>query len=352
MRHGLKAEKAVRQPIEGPANWTAESIFASPQWIHELNAAELDEINAAVDHARRNGCTIATLEAKDFPLPTLGKVVAEARLLLEDGPGLYLLRGIPAEGFAKDDLRFIYWGIGKHLGTAVPQSADGDVLGDVRNIGLDRIYTSNKKGHFHCDLSDVVGLFVLRPAKSGGLTQVASSVAVHNEILRTRPDLLEVLYQPFHWSWLGMQPAGRDRSFSQPIFTEWRGKFSCSFIPALIRMAQAFPEVPRLTPAQVEAMALIEAISENERFHFAMRFEPGDLQFLNNHVCIHGRTAFDDFDELDRRRHLLRLWLAMPNSRELSPARGEYWDTRSGALRGGFGHGSKPIFETTGELQS
>ena len=99
-------------------------------------------------------------------------------------------------------------------------------------------------------------------------------------------------------------------------------------------------------------MRLIETTAEDERFHFAERFEPGDVQLLNNHVCVHGRTAFEDWDEPDHRRHLLRLWLSMPNSRALAADRAEYWDTTPGSVRAGFGRGRPPIFETTGEMQT
>jgi hypothetical protein len=35
---------------------------------------------------------------------------------------------------------------------------------------------------------------------------------------------------------------------------------------------------------------------------------------------LHDRTAFEDWPEPERRRHLLRLWLACPGARELPPA--------------------------------
>lgn len=341
----------MRAPVTGPAAWTARELQSSTAWIHRFTAADIAEITAALQAAKVRGKTIATVEAADFPLPTLASRLATAREVLETGPGAYLFRGVPVAELPKDDLRFIYWALGKHLGIAVSQSADGDVLGDARNIGLDRIYTSNRKGGFHCDSCDVVGLFVLRAAKAGGQTLTASSAALHNEILATRPDLLEALYQKLPWSWLGTQAAGQPPYFHQPIFSSWNGKFSCIYIPALIRMTQKMPGAAQLTPTQIEAMAMLERLCEDGRFNIAMNFEPGDIQFLNNHICIHGRTAFEDWDEPDRRRHLLRLWLAMPNSRALSPDRGEYWDVAPGAVRGGIARGRPPIFETTGEEQ-
>ncbi len=339
-------------PVTGLAVWTAEELRASPAWIHRFTAAEIAELMAALRTAKARGKSIATVEAADFPLPTVAPRLAVARETLETGTGTYLFRGMPVTNLPQADLRFIYWALGKHLGTAVSQSADGDVLGDVRNIGLDRIYTSNRRGGYHCDSCDVVGLFVLRAAKTGGLTLIASSGAVHNEMLATRPDLVAALYEMLPWSWLGTQAAGEQPYFRQPIFSMWRGKFSCIYIPGLIRMTQKMPGAPKLESRHVEGMALLEHLCEDDRFQLAMRFEPGDIQFLNNHVCLHDRTAFEDWDDPDRRRHLLRLWLSVPNSRDLGPERAEYWDLAPGAVRGGFARHRPPIFETTGEEQS
>jgi alpha-ketoglutarate-dependent taurine dioxygenase len=39
------------------------------------------------------------------------------------------------------------------------------------------------------------------------------------------------------------------------------------------------------------------------------RFEPGQIQLVNNRQIGHRRTAFRDWPEPDRKRHLVRLWL-------------------------------------------
>ena len=46
---------------------------------------------------------------------------------------------------------------------------------------------------------------------------------------------------------------------------------------------------------------------------------PGEMYFLNNYTILHARTAFDDHEEEDRRRHLLRLWLEVPGMRPIHP---------------------------------
>ncbi len=59
------------------------------------------------------------------------------------------------------------------------------------------------------------------------------------------------------------------------------------------------------------------------RVRLDMAFEPGDMQFLLNHSILHARTAYEDWPEPERRRHLLRLWLACADG----PALPDYMTT-------------------------
>jgi hypothetical protein len=348
----------MHSPIDSPADWRGPDLICSTEWIHQLTPIEVAEIDAALKFARARGSTLATLTREDFPLPTVAKLLARARDELEDGRGLYLIRGFPSESYGKDDLRLIYWGLGKHIGTAVSQSSQGDLLGDVRNFHIDlaapqgRGYKTNQKLSFHCDSCDVVGLFVLRTAKSGGMSKICSALAVHNEIARTRPDLLEILYQHFFWSWQTQEPPGALPYYPQPVYSVCEGKFSSRLVRQHIMSAQRFPEVPRLTAQQIEALDLIDSLTAREDIHFSMMFQPGDLQLLNNHLMFHARTAFEDYGEHDRRRHLLRMWLSVPNSRRLSPVMGTiYRDQSPGAVRGGFpSRTGTHSYETVGNL--
>ena len=340
--------------ITGPADWRGPDLVKSTAWVHDWSKHEIAEIERAFATVRERGKTLETLTAADFPLPTVSGLFATARAQLENGCGLQLFRGFPNERYTKDELRLIYWGMGKHLGTARSQSRVGDLLGDVMNFGVitesagGRGYQSNQRLNFHTDSCDVTGLFVLHVAKEGGLSKLASSVAVRNKIARRRPDLLEVLYQPFYWSWNKQEPPGEKPYYQQPIFSEYEGYFSCRYIDGQIKNAQAFPEVPRFTAAQIEARALIDELANSKEFNFSMMFQPGDLQLVNNHTCFHARTAFEDWPEKERHRHLLRMWLAMPNSRPLSPLMSTiYQDQHAGAVRGGFpSRTGKHVFNT------
>ena len=162
---------------------------------------------------------------------------------------------------------------------------------------------------FHTDGSDIVGLLCLATAMSGGESRIASSLGVYNEILRQRPDLLDVLYEPMCWDRNGEQSEGEDPFFALSVFNDVAGAPRVFYIGWYIRDAQRHPQAPRLTRDQIAALELIESIANDPKMYLEMHFEPGDIQFLANAKILHSREAYEDSLEPDRRRHLLRLWL-------------------------------------------
>lgn len=328
---------------DGRADWRPRDMADTAGWTHVLSGREVDALESALAGLEAAGTGLDAITPANFPLPALKPLFERIQDELETGRGLFLLRGLPVERHSKQDMRAMYVGLCRHLGTTMSQSPGNDHIGDVRNLNVDvnsprgRAYTSNQKLTFHSDQADVVTLLVLRTAKSGGLTRLASALAIRNEIARTRPDLLEVLHQPFPWSWQEQQPPGEGPWYLQPMYTERDGRFSSYYIRTHITSSQRYPDAPRLTALQVEALDAVDALSASEEFHFSSMFQPGDMQLLNNHVILHSRTAFEDHDEMDRRRHLLRVWLSVPNSRPLSPAMHPLFrDQLPGAVRGGY----------------
>jgi len=334
----------MREVIDDPADWRAEDMIDQSEWVFPLSSRHIAQIDKALKAVNQAGIGIDQITKENFPLENCADLIDAIHHRMEEGRGLVVVRGFPALEYEKQDLRLIYWGLGKHIGTAVSQSSKGDLLGDVRDFGQNP-YTSKGRGYmsriglgFHTDTADVVALMVLRPAKSGGLSMICSSLAIRNELARTRPDLLEVLYEPLYWSWKGQQGEGELPYYRAPVFSEHNGKFSCRHVITHVIAAQEdFPNIPRLTKIQKEALATVDKMAESPEFHFSMMFEPGDMQFLNNHVTMHARTEFEDFEEEDRKRHLLRMWLSVPNSRELDRGPDAIYETSdAGSIRGGF----------------
>ena len=302
--------------MTSPAAWTAADVAEPSGWTVVLSDAERAEIVAATDVARSSGATVATVDRDGFPLPTLGVRAVEWSRSLADGRGFLLLRRFPIDLLDEEGTELAYVGLGSHLGTPVGQDRDATLLGHVRDEGVERtdpsvrLYRTRARQDFHTDGADLVGLLCLHRAHSGGESRIASSAAVLNEVLTRRPDLLDVLYEPFHWDRNDEQSPGEDPYFTLSAITDVDGVPRVFYIGWYIRDAQRHPEVPRLTAAQVEAMELVEAIANDPAFHVEMDFQPGDVQLLNNARILHAREAYEDDPDPAERRHLLRLWLA------------------------------------------
>ena len=115
------------------------------------------------------------------------------------------------------------------------------------------------------------------------------------------------------------------------------GQFAARYIRNHIRSGQARDDVPRLTERDHRALDIIQTLAETDRFRFDMVLQPGDMQWVNNHVLIHSRTQFEDFEEPERKRHLLRLWLSIPGARPLCEGlRDAYKTVETNTVRGGF----------------
>jgi Taurine catabolism dioxygenase TauD, TfdA family len=348
---------ATPAPIVGPCAWRGEEMAGSSRWIRTLDAAAIAEIDAALGRARSAGVPWHQTTRERFPLPGLAPMLAEVARELEDGGGLVTLRGLPVERYGPDELRQLWFGIGSHLGRPVFQNRRGELMREIRDEGqavgerYGQIPASHGPGvvlssyartlsngplRYHTDRCDVVGLLCARQARTGGISKLASSVAVHNEMLRRRPDLVAVLYQDVYRSRFGEEADRHEAVYPLPIFGVRDGKFTSHYSLTFIEVAQMVPGVPPLSAAQREAIDLLMALADE--LSFAMRFEPGDMQLVNNHVIYHARTAFEDDAGSGQVRLLYRLWLSMPNSRALPPGHEILWgSTEAGALRGGIG---------------
>jgi hypothetical protein len=302
--------------LETGCEWRAEDVRDAAQWTEQLSAAELAELEAAILHARDKSSDFLDLGKADFPLPTLGPRLRAIETELMDGRGFVLIRGLPRERWTNDEMCLAYWGIGAHLGKPWPQNAKGHVLGDVTDQGKqpgDPTARGNELGQigldYHCDGSDLVGLLCLQTGVEGGLSAVCNSVALHNRLVRERPELAAELYQPQPYDYRGEQPAGKPGWYSMPVFTHHGARLFVRLIRPYILASQRHPEAPRLTDRAIEALTWMQEMAEGGGYAVTMDFRPGDMQFINNYHVLHGRTPYRDDRAAGRVRHLKRLWL-------------------------------------------
>ena len=304
-----------RMSVRSARAWRATDVADPRPWTFSLTADQRNGIVTAAVRADDNGMTPATVQRDTFDLPTLRSNVDSWIEALSAGRGFVLIKRFPIDLLTPEQTELAYVGLGLQLGVPVGQDASGTLLGHVRDEGVARsdptvrLYKTNSRQDFLTDGSDIVGLLCLEQSRTGGESRIASSLAVYNELLATRPDLLEVLYEPMSWDRNGEESPGEDPYFVLPVIHDIDGIPRMFFIGWYIRDAQRHPEVPRLTARQLEALDAIESISNNPEFHVEMAFEPGDIQLLSNAWILHARAAYEDHTEPDRRRHLLRLWL-------------------------------------------
>ncbi|MEY9840242.1 TauD/TfdA family dioxygenase [Streptacidiphilus sp. EB103A] len=297
----------------GTGDWRGDEVVDSDTWRISLGSAHRAELCAAVAAVETLGLELVDFSREDFPLPTLGPVLHSLVGELMDGRGFVLLQGAPVAGLSERQCDILALGIGRHFGRTAPQK-DGRHVQHVRDVGVDpsgstsRSYQHSGPLGYHADPNDIVALLCVRPAQSGGLSRIVSSVAVHNEIVATRPDLAEVLYQPW---WRDLRAGDGPDSFHQsPVYTvDTAGRLTTDYGPDYMRSALRGAHVPPFSTRQLEAMDLLDRLNSDPRFQLDMDLCAGDMQFLNNHVTLHSRTRYVDHPDPERRRDLIRIWL-------------------------------------------
>jgi hypothetical protein len=342
----------MMSPLTGRVAWTGTELEQSGDWLRQLDDAQREELAAGVARLQARNVPFAAVTRDNFPLPRTRDLLADIAEELENGRGAVRLRGLDVARYDDAGLRLLFWGIGRHLGTALYQNAAGETIGEVRDesrlaaptyetVTAGKVASSRSRTRgtgplrWHTDRCDVIALLCARNASSGGVSKLASIATVHNEMLRRAPDLLALLYRDYWRSRPRDEDGGTGaRAFALPVFSQCDGRITCQYSRTYVEQAQEFPEVPRLTPAQDAALDLLAAVADETCLHCP--FVPGDIQLLNNHVIFHGRTAYEDDADTRQERLLLRLWLAVPNSRRLPAEHAVLWgDTAPGAVRGG-----------------
>jgi hypothetical protein len=328
--------------ISGHSAWYGPEVAEHPDWIEHLSSTDLAEIQSAAQRLAHPEADWQTLRPADFPLPTLRPRLDRILDDVLEGRGFVLLRGIPVEHWGRHLSAIAFLGLGLHWGSLRPQNKHGHLLGHVKDLGLTsrdpnvRIYQTRERQNYHTDSCDVVGLLCLQPARSGGLSSLVSSVTLFNEMRRRRPDLTRVLFEHIETDRRGEVPTGQLPYFCIPVFNWYSGLLSTVYQRSYIESARRFPEVPPLTPEQVEAVDLFDALCNDPAMHFRMELQAGDIQLVHNHTLLHDRTAFEDWPEPERKRHLLRLWLAPQEARPLPPVFAERYGCVTPGQRGGI----------------
>ncbi len=331
------------EAITGPAAWVgSEMRDRSDEWLIQLSEADIADLEQAGKHYLSLGRDVGEITAADFPLASFGAHLGALREKLLHGIGFEVLRGLPVERYDQRMAATMFCGVGSHLGSARSQNAQGHILGHVRDTGASskdtntRIYQTAERQSFHTDSADIVGLLCLREAREGGDSLLVSALAIYNRMRAERPALLERLFDPVATDRRGEIPSGAKPFMEIPVLNWHADNLTVFYQRQYIESARRFEDAPVLTAEHVEALDMFDALAEDPDMHLRMRLRPGDMQFVYNHSQLHDRTAFLDWPEPSRRRHLLRLWLSPEGDRELPKCFAQRYGSIEVGNRGGI----------------
>jgi alpha-ketoglutarate-dependent taurine dioxygenase len=325
------------------AAWTVDDLQADAGWIFELDDRARRDLVVAVRSAADPSKTLLDYRRDDFDLGSALPVIAASLREVRDGTGFAILRGMPRDGLTQEEFELLTWAIGLHTGVARPQGKASPFMTAVRDAGTvyrtgkGRGYSSNADLDFHTDSADIVLLTCYNVAKSGGMSMVSSSITAHEVLAGERPDLVELLHQPHYFSRQQEQAPDEAPYYPNPIYDERDGLLFSKWNRNRLRSAQAIEGVPALSAPQHEALDLLDDILRRPSVMYSMYLRPGDMQILNNHVALHSRTEFEDFEDPALKRCLFRLWLAPPDGVALPESwRPAYRAVAAGTVRGGI----------------
>ncbi|SCW69674.1 Taurine catabolism dioxygenase TauD, TfdA family [Sphingobium faniae] len=280
---------------------------------HHVTDAEREVLLELVDRWNNSGCAVTEMTRADFSDARIDGLLDSLLNTLKTGPGLLFLSGLPYDEAAYD-VRTLYWGIGTHFGRAVSQNGQGEMIGEVKvrpDVVARRAYGHSGKLILHTDRIDMLSLFCVSKPRSGGANIFVSGLAIWDAVARERPDLLPMLERGFHQNRLTENALSGEEStpYRVPVFGREKGLRSVLFSGNAAIDHQRLFFADRLTAQEEEALIFLTEVRDRPEFQLCNTLSLGDAVFINNHEILHSREAFEDGEEPQEKRKLLRLWL-------------------------------------------
>jgi len=309
--------------IDHPGAWTSASIGGREGLTVAMTRDHFDALDELL--ARTADTADDHVTRAQFDHPVINGFMDDIRARIMDGHGAVILSGLDLGRYGYEAFRRIYWGLATHLGNGTVQSYRRDRIGLVQkeeDNPTGRGYLMDTELRSHTDFHELLSLACVRKAEEGGLSGVVSSLAIHNAIFESRPELLTPLYEGFYHESAG----GQVSATKVPVYGCVDGKVSCYYhVPFIVNAARIMGvEVPTDLRTAMTYMNE-QAMRPDIRADFML--EPGEMLFWHNFTALHSRTAFTDTPQ--NKRLLMRLWLNVPNGRPLPPAfhdRARYMD--------------------------
>lgn len=302
------------QRIEHPAAWTSAEIGGKEGLMHRMGPEHVEALWGLVERTRHLAPDAVT--RADFDHPLVNELMEGIRFEIMSGKGAVILSGLDMGRTTLEDYSRIYWGLGTHLGVGAVQSYRKDRIGHVQkeeDNPTGRGYLMDVELRSHTDFHEILSLASFRKSAEGGYSGAVSSLAIHNILLEESPQHLKALYEGFFHELAGTQQVTEDKV---PVFCNVGGVVSC-YYHGLFQIAAAKTLGVPLPDELVEAQKAFSAVAARPEVRADFMLEPGEMLFWHNFVVLHSRTAFHDTPE--QKRLLLRLWLNVPDGRDMHP---------------------------------
>jgi alpha-ketoglutarate-dependent taurine dioxygenase len=127
-------------------------------------------------------------------------------------------------------------------------------------------------------------------------------------LLNEYPDVLPRLYEPFFFDRQLEHAPDDERLSFKPVFESDGKRLFANFSPRLVAQGYDVRDEEMDAKGREAIEALVE-VSERTGLGKIFGFQRGQIQIVNNKQLGHRRTAYQDWSEPERRRHLVRIWL-------------------------------------------
>ena len=295
---------------DGHLVWDKTLTNKKQKFVADLNPGTVAELIK-----RRN--ELDNLNENDLLL--LKNEILEFKKKILDGFGLFIISGACLKDFSLKEKISIYTLIAEILGELIIQNIKQEKIVEIKDVGKSmqsggRYHETKEGGSHHTDspqwedVPDYLGLFCVHNAKKGGTNLFLSAYTIHNRILKGRKDLLNILYEKFHFDKRGEFKEGESSTVFEPIFKFKDGKLYFRYLRNYIDAGHDIQNQP-LSESQKEALTYLDNSMLEEDMIMSYDLKPDDMVFSDNHWIIHGRTAFEDFDDPNLKRLMLRTWI-------------------------------------------
>tara|TARA_Y100001934_G_scaffold44278_1_gene53420 strand:+ start:453 stop:1541 length:1089 start_codon:yes stop_codon:yes gene_type:complete len=327
--------------------WLSKDLQQSKHWRFSFDDKTRKFLTLFSKTYYQTDCNLFDYEYPEMDLGPALPIIDQAVEETMQGGGLVVLDNLPRDELTEEEFGFLNWAIGLHVGVPRPQGKSSQYMAKVQDVGTDyraasgRGFSSNAKLTFHTDGADISTLGCFNTAKSGGMSMITSSTAVWHQFVKERPDLVEAVQEElFYFSRQQEEAADEGPFYGQKLFEKCEGLVFGKWNWNRLRTAQDIDGVPEYSEKQIEILKSLGEIIQRSTHLHTMYLKPGDLQIMNNNTVFHSRSAYEDFEEADKKRLLYRLWISPVRSPRLPESWKDFYrETRPNMVRGGIrGH--------------